>query len=303
MNLKSFLIASLLIHLVGAISLYFYYNPISLQPKSVYKQEDKLKTEEKQTELKTEEKELEKIKKEQGLKNSKKDLAKQDKVKKFVQKNKKKKPLSESLTKNKEENLKLEQPEEAKRDDTIEEESEELFETSLIEEEPMELSSGNRLNKQEFRDFSSLNQKAGNSPLSYPNFARKRALEGTVSLLFFVDDRGLVEKLQLENSSGHPDLDNFVLRQLAQYQFLENQKGWVRFKKTFVLKGKESEYLRLRQLDNPETAELEGLAEEQKALEDSKAHLGIQEEDIEKNLETAEPLDENPEIEFIEYEN
>ena len=35
MNLKSFLITSLIIHIFGAIVLYFYYNPIALTPKPV----------------------------------------------------------------------------------------------------------------------------------------------------------------------------------------------------------------------------------------------------------------------------
>ena len=35
MNLKSFLIASLIIHVVGAVALYFYYNPITFAPKPV----------------------------------------------------------------------------------------------------------------------------------------------------------------------------------------------------------------------------------------------------------------------------
>ncbi|MCY4321587.1 MAG: TonB family protein, partial [Bdellovibrionaceae bacterium] len=95
--------------------------------------------------------------------------------------------------------------------------------------------------------FSSLKQKLGNPSLSYPDFAREREMQGLISLLFFVDENGLVDKIQLEKSSGYSELDNFVLRVLSQYRFLENQSGWVRYEQNFILEGEEKQYLRLRQ--------------------------------------------------------
>ena len=295
MSLKSFLKASLIIHFAGAVILYFYYNPISLHPTPVYKEkEDSLKSEENQKELEVLEKKPEK---------TVKAFVKGNKARKLEQINVRKKLLAESLSKDKDMILKPEQVEEVESDEIAEEKPAERLKEDLIGKESMEINLEDKIEKEEFQDFSLLKQKTGNPPLSYPNFARKKGLQGTVSLLFFVDERGLVEKLQLESSSGHPDLDNFVLRRLSHYQFLENQKGWFRFKKTFVLKGKEPEYLRLRQADEFEKGELEEPIEKRKPLEDSKPQFNGEEERIEEELESAESVYEEPEIEFIEYEN
>ena len=97
------------------------------------------------------------------------------------------------------------------------------------------------------KTFTSLKQKLGNPPLSYPDFARREGIQGEVSILFFVTEQGLVDKIQLESSSGHSELDNFVLRTIARYEFLPNQETWVRYKIPFILKGEEEELLRLRQ--------------------------------------------------------
>lgn len=50
MNLKNFFIASLIIHIVGAIALYFYYNPITLAPKIVRVSKEKGEPSQQQTE-------------------------------------------------------------------------------------------------------------------------------------------------------------------------------------------------------------------------------------------------------------
>ena len=151
--------------------------------------------------------------------------------------------------------------------------------------------------KEPARDFFLLAQKPGNPPLSYPYFARKLKMQGTVVLLFFVDERGLVDKIQLKSSSGHGELDNFVLRTLARYQFLENQEGWVRYKQSFILEGEEREYLRLRQEENEELSEDMALTKkfEQSALT---PEAGEKKDSEKKELEKSQD-----EVEFIDYES
>ena len=107
--------------------------------------------------------------------------------------------------------------------------------------EPKSLSSTNSI-----KTFQSLKQKMGNPSLFYPDFARKAGMQGTVSILFFVTQQGLVDKIQLESSSGHSELDNFVIRTLARYEFLPGQESWVRHQVPFVLEGEEIERLLLR---------------------------------------------------------
>ena len=97
------------------------------------------------------------------------------------------------------------------------------------------------------RSFHNLKQKIGNPPFTYPEFARRKGMQGTVSVLFSVTEQGLVDVIELESSSGHFELDNFVLRTIARYEFLPNQAGRVRYKVPFVLEGEEIERLRLRE--------------------------------------------------------
>lgn len=97
------------------------------------------------------------------------------------------------------------------------------------------------------QDFHNLRQKMGNPSLSYPDFARRKNMEGTVSIIFFVNPQGLVDKIQLESSSGHSELDNFVIRTIARYEFFPQQEGWFRYKIPFILEGEEIERLRLRE--------------------------------------------------------
>ena len=97
------------------------------------------------------------------------------------------------------------------------------------------------------RMFQTLKQKRGNPSLSYPDFARRNSMQGTVSVLFFVTEEGLTDQIQLASSSGHSELDNFVLRVLSRYEFLPGQKGWVKHDIPFKLEGEEIEHLRLRE--------------------------------------------------------
>ena len=95
------------------------------------------------------------------------------------------------------------------------------------------------------KKFSELKQKPGNPALYYPDFAKRKGMQGTVFLRFFVDENGFVEQMRLEKSSGYKDLDNFVIRRLSLYQF-ENKRVWVRYKQSFQLDGWEKEAFRAR---------------------------------------------------------
>ena len=298
MNLKSFITASVAIHIIGGLALYFYYNPIVLDPKPVLPQQDSLSQEpapKNQAQL-LKEKKLP-IKR---IKPVMRDLIKPSvKERELV-----KKDLKPSVKRIKpvEKNLK------PAADNFIEREEPSALESfggaaegiALIEDyKKKELSQEPAENLEEpdskIRSFSLLKQKPGNPPLSYPVFARKLKMQGTLRLLFFVDERGLVEKIQLEKSSGHPELDNYVLRGLAKYQFLENQTGWVRDERTFVLTGEEKEYGRLRLEDSMDL--------ESQALESSNKDLDKKALDFVKEKTKKEPSENNlnlKEMEVIE---
>ena len=94
-------------------------------------------------------------------------------------------------------------------------------------------------------DFYQLQQKPGNPVLYYPDFARRENMQGRLIIRFFVDENGFVDQMNLEKSSGHSKLDNFILRLLSSYQF-ESKEVWVRFDQTFKLEGQEKEFSRLR---------------------------------------------------------
>ena len=350
MNLKSFIIASIIIHVVGAIALYFYYNPIHLAPEPVEMLEEELAEEpvQKLQELRPQRKK--KISKVQRKKITKPpappvDLespgeeepapALQDALsltenpfpeaeKPFMEPEapsvhlqleevNEKEPIqtAQSVSKNLEnleeaekdtlQTVELPQPpiqtaqsvsknlenlEEAEKDtlqtvelpqppiQTAQSVSKNLEDFEMIEEDtlqtvelpqppmkqtqPSQPSFESKDNsssfKQSFQPFHSLKQKLGNPSLSYPDFARREGMQGTVSAVFFVTPQGLVDQIQLESSSGHSELDNFVIRTLAQYEFFPNQDTWVRYKIPFILKGVKVDRLRLRQ--NPPDTEL-----------------------------------------------
>ena len=118
--------------------------------------------------------------------------------------------------------------------------------TSTISEKNTKAKKESSSSTNQIKKFSNLKQKLGNTSLFYPDFARRAKMQGTVSVLFFVTKQGLVEQIQLESSSGHSKLDNFVLQTMARYEFFPNQESWVRHKIPFVLKGEEVERLKLR---------------------------------------------------------
>ena len=93
--------------------------------------------------------------------------------------------------------------------------------------------------------FDKLKQKPGNPVLYYPDFARREGMQGHLVVRFFIDENGFVDQLNLEKSSGHSRLDNFILRRLSSYQF-KDKNVWVRFDKIFKLEGEEKEFSRLK---------------------------------------------------------
>ena len=289
MNWKSFIIASVIIHLAGGTALYFYYNPIRLNPKPVSQKEKRL-----------------------DEKSVKKDLSQE--TKKFFPHSAGKKineiavPPVLSASKDLSEPSLKEKPAPILKKKPVQNEASEDIKSNQTAEKK----TGKP--REDIQGFFQLKQKAGNPPLSYPDFARRLGMQGAISLLFFLDERGLVEKIQLENSTGHPDLDNFVLRTLSRYQFEENQEGWTHYRNSFVLEGEEKEYLRLRK-------EQEGLAKKegiffskeiskekgnQKKNENSREESEFVPESLNPQSaekKTQDNLEETEEVEFIDYEN
>ena len=359
MNLKSFIIASLIIHVVGAVALYFYYNPINLSPKPMVEKEGlpaeelinkelkkakalkppanfkpeteksagglKAKSQKKSSkpipsssklspkrpkiisakknpsksslkasqspadlnsessaELKLEESEkastsLKAKNKNQGIKHGTKQGIKKEikqeaeqgikqRVKPRIQRVeqggaeiksafKPKGDLEETkahfLTKKPTEENFESQKSPAPQESSVENQARQKSpapQESLVENNqayPKSLGQGELKQEPEnlpvSSSFHKLKQKIGNPPLSYPDFARRAGMEGTVSVLFFVTEQGLVDKIQLESSSGHKKLDNFVLQTLSRYEFLPHQKTWIRYKIPFSLKGEEED--------------------------------------------------------------
>ena len=89
----------------------------------------------------------------------------------------------------------------------------------------------------------------GNPSFYYPDFARRKGMQGTVSVLFFLNSQGLVDQIRLESSSGYSELDEFVLKVLARYEFFPDQEAWIRYKVRFILEGEEIEYPGLRTIE------------------------------------------------------
>ena len=87
-----------------------------------------------------------------------------------------------------------------------------------------------------------VNQKAldpiqGSLKIKYPEEARLEEKEGSVSLLYFVNHDGLVDRIQMLKSSGRSDLDNEALRVLARQQYPSGNSGWYKHQVDFKLKN------------------------------------------------------------------
>jgi TonB family protein len=76
----------------------------------------------------------------------------------------------------------------------------------------------------------------------YPPLLREAGVGGTVRVYFFVNERGLVEQVRLDRSSGHPALDEAALNVAGAYQFTAARNGddpvpvWVSFPITFQVR-------------------------------------------------------------------
>ena len=97
----------------------------------------------------------------------------------------------------------------------------------------------------EIKSYKTLRQSPGNPKPVYPDQARQNNQQGSVLLLYFVDDSGLVDKMQLLKSSGHSLLDNEALRVLSRQQYLPGQSGWYKHRVDFRLKQIEDTSLSL----------------------------------------------------------
>ena len=127
--------------------------------------------------------------------------------------------------------------------------SKDNFETEALNRETQNPNTSNSIDSSKIdsskkeMDFALLRQKPGNPVLYYPDFARRAGMEGRLVVQFFVDKNGFVDQMKLEKSSGHNDLDNFILRLLSSYEF-ETKEVWTRFEQTFKLEGEEKEFSR-----------------------------------------------------------
>ena len=77
---------------------------------------------------------------------------------------------------------------------------------------------------------------------SYPPLLREAGIGGTVRVFFFVGDDGIVEQVRLDQSSGHPALDEAALNVAGAYRFSpalnddEPVPVWVSFPITFQVR-------------------------------------------------------------------
>ena len=261
-NLKLFIYGSILIHLVGAVALYFYYQPFSPKPPRPQVVEQDVNSKDK------EEGELLKETVGEEVKIQKKKYTKRKYKRTPVRQSKKEKPVKSETGANKPSGLlaekkpkdifksadlpngkALEKPpasfDSLEMEEVEEEESLKLVQEGDTKEKIKEKAAPSKL----FKNFSEMKVKQGNPSLDYPIKARRAKMEGVVSIIYFVTEEGLVDKIQLNKSSGHSLLDNFVLRTVARYEFLPHQSFWVKHDVEFILEGEEEELLKLRGLE------------------------------------------------------
>jgi periplasmic protein TonB len=76
----------------------------------------------------------------------------------------------------------------------------------------------------------------------YPDSAPRQGITGTATLLFEVLENGRVGEVQIENSAGHPDLDQAAAEAIKKWRFEPARRGtqpvavWLRMPVKFVLK-------------------------------------------------------------------
>lgn len=64
-----------------------------------------------------------------------------------------------------------------------------------------------------------------NPPPAYPEAARQRGQEGTVEVLVHISEKGLVDHVELERSSGHEWLDQAARDALTRWRFRPAQQA------------------------------------------------------------------------------
>jgi periplasmic protein TonB len=75
----------------------------------------------------------------------------------------------------------------------------------------------------------------------YPDSARRQGIEGTVVVKAYVTEQGRVEQAQVEQSAGHPDLDQAAVEAVGRWRFEPARRGrqpmamWVSVPVKFVL--------------------------------------------------------------------
>jgi periplasmic protein TonB len=75
----------------------------------------------------------------------------------------------------------------------------------------------------------------------YPDSARRQRIEGTVVVKAYVTEQGRVEAVQVEQSAGHPDLDQSAVEAVGRWRFEPARRGrqpiamWVSIPVKFVL--------------------------------------------------------------------
>jgi protein TonB len=78
--------------------------------------------------------------------------------------------------------------------------------------------------------------------LEYPSLLRDAGIGGTVRIFFFIDENGVVQHFEIDQSSGHQALDDAALRVARVYRFtaaLNRDKKvpvWVTFPITFQVR-------------------------------------------------------------------
>lgn len=86
-------------------------------------------------------------------------------------------------------------------------------------------------------EFTELKQSKGNKLPIYPLSARRDKRQGQVSLVYRVTKEGRVTDIQVEQSSGHEDLDKAAMQAISNFRYEPGQEGWARHPVSFTLKG------------------------------------------------------------------
>lgn len=90
--------------------------------------------------------------------------------------------------------------------------------------------------EEELRSYMNLQQAQGNRPPQYPLAARQQGQQGRVILKYFVTEKGLVESIQVKESSGFDLLDQEAIRAISNYRYYPGQPGWTEHPIKFTLK-------------------------------------------------------------------